>query len=472
MKIGIVGAGWAGLSAAVRLKQSGHNVTVFEASDTPGGRARRVTDPKLGTIDNGQHLMLGAYTDTLALIHLLHPKVPPDNLLRRCALQLASLDGQFEMRAAKLPPPLNLLGAILFAKGLGLTDKWRAVSMLARLKRSAWACSDEWSVRQLLSHHHQTPATCRWLWHPLCIAAMNTPIGEASAQVFLNVLKDSFDAGPDHADLIVPRVDLSALWPDAATSGLDMRWRHVVRRVLVGDHQVEIDGEAFDYVIVATPPYAVSRILDLQNKGDDGKTVASPDVPLSALRQTLNAFTYVPITNITLGLVDACGIRGEMWMLDEKPSLGHVGQWVFFHESGKEIRVVISAPDTQVLGTDQGVLARMAYDQVCAQIKRGGIKPGRLASKQFAVNLNSLDQRSDTPLPALESFRVLTEKRATYACTTRLVRPGNQTPWPRLVLAGDWTDSPYPAVLEAAVRSGKHAAELIPACGENHLADV
>lgn len=471
MKIGIVGAGWAGLSAAVRLKSSGHHITVFEASDTPGGRARRIVDPKLGNIDNGQHLMLGAYTETLALIRMLHPDVPPDKLLRRSALQLASLDGQFVMQAGILPSPLSLLAAMLFAKGLGLADKWRAVSMLARLKRNGWTCSDDWSVGQLLTHHQQTPATCRWLWHPLCIAAMNTPIGEASAQVFLNVLKDSFDAGPDHADLIVPRVDLSALWPDAATSGLDMRWRHVVRRVVVGGHQVDIDGEAFDYVIVATPPYAASRILDLNHKGDDGKTAASPDDPLNVLRQSLNAFTYVPITNITLGLVDACNVRGEMWMLDEQPSLGHVGQWVFFHESGKEIRVVISVPDGQVLDADHSSLARMVYDQVCTQIKRGRIKHGRLASKRPTTNLNNLDQRSTSPLPALASFRVVTEKRATFACTTTLVRPSNQTPWPRLLLAGDWTHSPYPAVLEAAVRSGKRAAQLIQACEESRLGD-
>lgn len=472
MKIGIVGAGWAGLSAAVRLKSYGHRITVFEASDTPGGRARRVADPKLGNIDNGQHLMLGAYTETLALIRMLHPNVPPDALLRRSALQLASLDGQFVMQAGILPSPLSLLAAMLFAKGLGLADKWRAVSMLARLKRNGWACSDDWSVGQLLTHHHQTPATCQWLWHPLCIAAMNTPIGEASAQVFLNVLKDSFDAAPEHADLIVPRVDLSALWPDAATSGLDMRWRHVVRRVVARDHQVDIDGEAFDYVIVATPPYAASRILGLSVREDDPETLASPDDPLNTLRQTLDVFRYLPITNITLGLVDACDRRGEMWMLDEQPSLGHVGQWVFFHESGKEIRVVISAPDAQVVETDHASLARMVYDQVCTQIKRGRIKRGRLASKQPSTNLNSLDQRSTSPLPALGSFRVLTEKRATFACTTTLVRPSNQTPWPRLLLAGDWTHSPYPAVLEAAVRSGKRAAELIQACEENRLGNV
>lgn len=443
MKIGIVGAGWAGLSAAVRLKQSGHRVTVFESSDTPGGRARRVTDPKLGNIDNGQHLMLGAYTETLALIQMLHPNLPPDTLLRRSSLKLESLDGQFWMRTGLLPSPLNLLTGMLLAKGLGLSDKWRALVMMFRLKRDAWSCAKEWSVEELLKQHRQTTATCRWLWHPLCIAAMNTPVAEASAQVFLHVLKDSFDGAHNHADLIVPRVDLSALWPDAATTGLDMRWRHVVRRVIVEETSAEIDGESFDYVILATPPYAASRMLAQSIHSD----------ALEALRERLDRFTYVPITNITLGLAEAWKLRGQMWMLDEQVSKGHIGQWVFVNESGKELRVVISAPDERVLDMDHARLASMAYDQVKAQLLRS--EHSTNAHKSFMGRLAA------SPLPVLTHFRVLTEKRATYACTTTLQRPGNQTAWPRLLLAGDWTQSPYPAVLEAAVRSGKRAAELI-----------
>ncbi len=479
MKIGIVGAGWAGLSAAVRLRKSGHSVTVFEASDTPGGRARRVIDPKLGKIDNGQHLMLGAYTETLALIETLNPNVPSDRLLRRSALRLESLDGQFLMRAGNRPSALSLLMAMFFAKGLGLKDKWHAISMLVKLKRAAWTCPHDWSVDRLLTWHRQTPATCRWLWHPLCLAAMNTPIGEASAQVFLNVLKDSFDAEPAHADLIVPRVDLSALWPDAATAGLDMRWRHGVRRVHIRENGVEVDGEPFDYVVIAAPPYAASRMLVAADRPDSINTSAAkiglkpgsapePSSPhsdaLMALRDTLNRFTYVPITNITLALTHAGDICGQMWMLQEQPSQGHLGQWVFFHENGKEIRVVISSPDESVLSMDHATLAKSVYDQIQQQRRHFTRAPKRT----LALTDGSLER----PLPALAHFRVLTEKRATYACTTSLKRPDNRTAWPRLLFAGDWTDGPYPAVLEAAVRSGKRAAELIQDCHAKNCAST
>ena len=434
MKIGIVGAGWAGLSAAFRLRQSGHHVTVFEASETPGGRARRVIDAEIGTIDNGQHLMLGAYTETLDLIQSLNPSIPTSRLLRRSALHLESLDRRFSLSAGNLPSPLRLLMAMLLAKGLSLADKWRAISMLTRIKYRGWRCQPEWSVEQLLAKYGQPPTTCRWLWHPLCIAAMNTPVGEASAQVFLNLLKDSFDAEADHSDLIVPRTDLSALWPDAATIDLDMRWRHVVRRVLVGNPSIDIDGECFDHVIVAVPPYAAARILALK------ENISSASHTMENLRQALSSFTYVPITNITLRLVHAGDIRGQMWMLDEQPSKGHYGQWVFFHENGQEIRVVISAPSDSVLEMDHATLAHSIDDQIRVQLGQSGL----------SVN----------PLPGLAHFRVVTEKRATFACTPTLQRPDNQTPWPNLLLAGDWTHGPYPAVLEAAVRSGKRAAEL------------
>lgn len=439
MKIGIVGAGWAGLSAAVSLRQSGHHVTVFESSDTPGGRARRVNDPKLGPIDNGQHLMLGAYTETLALIRSMHPDVDWNQLVRRQPLNLSSLDGQFSMRAGKLPAPLNLLSALLFAKGLRFSDKWQALSMLRRVKRAEWACAKGLTVAQLLDQHRQTQAVNRWLWHPLCIAAMNTPVDQACAQVFLNVLRDSFDNSAAHADLIVPRVDLSALWPDAATSGLDMRWRHVVRKVVTSEHSVDIDAETFDYVIVATPPHATARLL------------SGSHASLGALRAILDQYTYVPITTVTLVLAEAWALRGQLWMLDERDQ-DHVGQWLFVSDRGKVLSVVISAPDERVRNMDHATLSRLTYEQIQAELSRADAGP-----KQP----HHATRRVPAALPTLADYRVMTEKRATYACTPTLRRPGNQTASPRLLLAGDWTDSPYPAVLEAAVRSGQQAARLI-----------
>ncbi|WP_154588646.1 FAD-dependent oxidoreductase, partial [Bordetella pertussis] len=101
MKVAVIGAGWAGLAASVALREADAKVTVFEAGRTPGGRARRVVHPEFGDdLDNGQHILLGAYGETLALMRRL-------GLLMRRPLRLASLDGGFRLSAPPLPAPLH-----------------------------------------------------------------------------------------------------------------------------------------------------------------------------------------------------------------------------------------------------------------------------------------------------------------------------------------------------------------------------
>jgi hydroxysqualene dehydroxylase len=123
VNVAVIGAGWAGLAAAVALKQSGAQVTVFEASGTPGGRARGVNDLQLGTIDNGQHLMLGAYTESLALIKQLSPNRAEHELLLRLPLTLESADGSFRLRAPQLIAPFHLVWALSFARGLTISER-------------------------------------------------------------------------------------------------------------------------------------------------------------------------------------------------------------------------------------------------------------------------------------------------------------------------------------------------------------
>ena len=116
MKLAVVGAGWAGLSAAVTLKSLGAEVTVFEAAPIAGGRARRVDDTQMGAIDNGQHLLLGAYTETLALMQTLHPQQSTHEFIVRQALHLESADGVFRLRAPALIAPFHMLVGLLNAK--------------------------------------------------------------------------------------------------------------------------------------------------------------------------------------------------------------------------------------------------------------------------------------------------------------------------------------------------------------------
>src|SRR5690606_6589473 len=150
-----------------------HRVTVYEASRTPGGRARRLDHPDFEhPLDNGQHILLGAYTETLALMRRLG--CDPGAGLLRTPLHLESADGTFRLRAPRLPGPLHALAALLGARGLAIADKRAILAMMAELRRGGWQVPADRTVQALLERHAQPQAPRRLLWVPLCLAALNT----------------------------------------------------------------------------------------------------------------------------------------------------------------------------------------------------------------------------------------------------------------------------------------------------------
>lgn len=429
MNIAVVGAGWAGLAAAVRLKDLGATVTVFEAAPVAGGRARGVDDVNMGRIDNGQHLMLGAYTESLKLIERLQPSPSLEQVLFRSPLHLESADGSFKLQASTLPAPLNTLWALLSAKGLGLSERLRALSMMLQCRMTGWRAQPNETVQSLLRRHRQSAILSQRLWSPLCLAALNTPIAQSCAQLFLNVLRDSLDGRRDASDLLIPTVDLTQLWPEAAAQTVTMRYRHLVRKIRATSTQVQIDQEQFDACVVAVPPYAAARILF--DPSDDG----------DALNRILQAFEYRAIATLTLELESDWQLPQPMLMLDEDLARGHVGQWVFKRtRQPRQLSVVISDA-TDFLKQDRGSFVQA----IAAQIR-----------EQCAMHPHSINE-----MPTVKHQRLIVEKRATFDAIPNLVRPTNTSPWPRIVLAGDWTDTGYPAVLEGAVRSGLGAAAVL-----------
>ena len=123
-RVAVVGAGYAGLAAAIELVRAGAAVAIFEANRTPGGRARRV-EYRGAPLDNGQHLLLGAYRETLALMREVGV---PDRALLRPPLAL-HFPGRFSMQAPRLPAPLHLAVALARAQGLSSEDRWAAMRM-------------------------------------------------------------------------------------------------------------------------------------------------------------------------------------------------------------------------------------------------------------------------------------------------------------------------------------------------------
>ncbi|CAB5512135.1 Hydroxysqualene dehydroxylase [Achromobacter anxifer] len=435
MKAAVIGAGWAGLAASVALREAGAKVTVFEAGHTPGGRARRVFHTEFDApLDNGQHLLSGAYKHTLALMRRVGRN--PDALLMRRPLQLASLDGRFRLAAPRLPAPLHMAAAILRARGLSWKDRLATLRLMRGLKAMSWTPPREWTVLHLLHYHAQSDALIRQVWEPLCLAALNTPTATASAGLFARVLRDSLTGKRENSDMLLPCTDLSALWPDAAARQVTMRYGSTVRQVRPSEDGIDINQERFDAAVLAVPPAFAARLLEapLREAGATG------------LLDALKAFDYLPIATLNLKLQDPWRLPEPMMMLREESARDHYGQWLFDRAQlagdtkAGELAVVTSAA-TGLADRNRQQVIEALIDQVAEQASR---HPARLPA-----------------MPEVAAAELFIEKRATFAAVPGLTRPLNSTPWPTLALAGDWTDTGYPGVLEGAVRSGLQAARVL-----------
>lgn len=443
MKLAVVGAGWAGLAAAVRAADSGHAVQVYEAGHTLGGRARSVHAAPFGRrLDNGQHLLLGAYTRSLALMRRL--EVDARQSLLRQPLRLASLDGRFHLRLARLPSPWHALAGVLGARGPDLHEKWALARSLHRLRAAGWRIASGLTVQGWLDKERQSAAMQARFWHPLCLAAMNTPPHEACAQLFAHVLRDSLGGSARASNQILPRVDLTSLWPARVADmtprhpdgRIEIHKGHAVRRlVLDAQGRPALDGEAHDGVILACGPATVRRLLDPL------LAVRAHDAAAQTLAAALAAFEHRPIATLTLSLATPWALRSPMVMLREDRDRQAYGQWLFHRP-----RYAVTTPG------DASLVHVVISDAQAA------LEGGRDALVRGVIAQVRDQAPAQAPLPAVQAHQLIVEKRATFAALPGLARPGVQTPWPRLWLAGDWTDTGYPAVLEGAVRSGEAAA--------------
>lgn len=427
MRLAVVGAGWAGLAAAVQAVRAGHHVSVFEAARTLGGRARSLEVPgpdgQAMVLDNGQHILIGAYRQTLSLMQAVG--VDPAQVLHAMPLSLRDAAGQ----GLALPAwrawsaPLDAAWGILGARGWGWGDKLSLLRACLGWRARGFRCAPSLTVARLCEG--LPPRVMAQLVEPLCVAALNTPASQASAQVFLRVLRDAL-TGPGWGDwgaswLLLPRAPLGELFPQAAARWLDgrdavVRTGHRVALLAQTSTGWLVDGDAFDAVVLACPSWAAIHLLQ-ENAIDAAAWLERA----RALRHEAIATVYAH-----------AGRRLAAPMLALPAGPQAPAQFVF---------------DRGQLGGPEGLLAFVA-----------SASPGDREMLERQV----VAQAQAEGWGAVEPLRTVVERRATFACVPGLARPGIAVA-EGLWACGDWVEGPYPATLEGAVMSAQRVVATLSA---------
>ena len=416
MRIAVVGGGWSGMAAAVAAVQAGYEVTIWEASRTLGGRARALSatlpDGTPVLLDNGQHILIGAYSECLRMMALVG--VDPAQALLRIPLSLRFADGN-GIALPRWPFPLDALAGIASARGWDRRDKLALVLQALRWQLGSFRCAADWSVADVC--RELTPRVRAELIEPLCVSALNTASAESSGVVFLRVMRDAVFGGSGSSHLLLPLVDLSSLFPSAAAAWLERQGAilHAGARVqLLAQHgdRWSIDGETYDQVLLAV---AATDAVHLLQASIPQWTGASRPGANHWLDQA-GPLRHMPIATVYAWAADA-RLQRPMLALRSGPA-----QFVF---------------DRGQLGGPPGLLAFVIS---ASEGDRGTLQAQVLQQAQDQLGLH------------LQAVQTVIEKRATIACTPGLQRPAMEIA-SGLHACADYVEGPYPSTLEGAVRS-------------------
>jgi len=430
----VVGAGWAGLSAAVHATLAGLRVHVLESAPTGGGRAREARlDFGAGAVavDAGQHLLMGAYRECLQLASIVQGARNPSPF-ERAPLALRDTAGlRLQVRVRRAP--WHLLAALAAARGLSMRERWAMLRLVAALRVRGWRTPPGETVATLLARQRQPRSLVERLWAPLCVGAMNTPPETACAAAFAAVLRDTLGSASDASDFVLARTTLddAVTRPAIAwlrTRGAEVSFGTTVRSLAFAGGRWRIDAGSGTVdaaqVIVATPPIGAARLLE----------------PLAARAAALADFAYEPIVTVHLAWPRDLPLPLPRWILLHDDGERAWGQWLF----------------------DRGCIG--AHRIACIVVSAGSRLDGYPRESIGEAIAHQVARQLELPLP--QARRTVIEKRATIRCTPhrpRIAFDAFGDTLPRLWLAGDWVDDEYPATLESAVRSGLRAARAAAA---------
>jgi squalene-associated FAD-dependent desaturase len=436
----VIGAGFAGLSAACALAERGARVTVLEARPTLGGRATAFTDPQSGErVDNGQHILMGCYHETFRFLR----RVGAESNMRlqsELAADMILRDGRrTRLTCPPLPAPLNLLGGVIEWDALRWRDRLSILKLRQPLanaraamngRTGRLAASPDETVKQWLERNGQTPRLVELLWEPLAVAALNQPIDRAAALPFTRVLAQMLGPDPRAASVAIPLKPLDELYAEPARAFLESRGcairsnaqaRIAVDKDAVSHVSVREEVLRAGSVICAAPWHAWADIF-----------VPAP----SPLKSVLDAAARTPASPI---------VTVNLWfdrVVLDTPFVGlpgRVNQWVFdkrvaFGERASHLSTVSSSAADVVARSNEELID--------------------LAMREISDAIPAVSDAT------LRHATVVREKRSTFSLAPGLPpRPGTRTAVKGLFLAGDWIDTGLPATIESAVVSGHWAAD-------------
>lgn len=421
-KVIIIGGGLAGLSAAVHLSKNKFKVTLLEASPKIGGRVYSFSDEITNTeIDNGQHILMGCYADTLNFLKMI-------DAFRYIKIQesleinyLSENQNTFRLKVSDLPYPLNLLFGLLRFSKLNLFEKLSLLKLFLKIRFQDSEKLYGLNVNQWLKQENQSEKSIRVFWEVISIGALNTSTDKASAKIFCDILKEIFWKDKTSSRIILPSLPLSKTFCEPAINFIKRNGGEVIfserctslefdNEKLIKVKTEKNVYEDFDFVISAIPYYALGKIID-KNLLDN-----QPE------------FHYSSILNVHLW------VKENFLQEDFYAFYNSELHWLF--NKVTHWNIVISNADKFMQMSKEEI-----YSLIIAELKK-------------FIPIKDED---------ILSYKVIKEKRATFIPDdfTLKNRPSTETKIKNLFIAGDWVDTKLPATIESAVRSGRIAAELI-----------
>lgn len=439
--VAIIGAGCAGLAAAVRLSSQGAKVVVVEQSPRLGGRATSFLDRESGErLDNGQHVLFGCYHDTYDLLRQIGTaQLAPLQPTLSLAIAGGPRGQSHVLSCPELPSPWHLLLGLLMWDAVPLGDRL-AVRHLSHVLNSARRdgaaataarVDASMTVAQWLDANHQTPQMRRWLWDPLVFAALNQRPDEAAARPFVRVLAEMFGPRPEDSAIGLPRVPLDELIGVPAAKYVEAHGGIVLMK---RPAKIGVTGDRIAHVKVGdTTVRAASVISAVPWHAFPGLWEEHTPAPLLEIEAHAAAMKSAPIVTVNLWFDRDVMERG-------RPLVGlsdGTMHWFFGREA-------ITGRGTHVSAVASGAvdILRLENDEIIARAEADARRA--LPATQGANLTRAL---------------VVREPRATFSLAPdEPPRPQARTGLQGFYLAGDWTDTGLPATIEGAVQSGFTAA--------------